>query len=125
LEIYQNCRTKKEIKDAFDKLGKQMDSVINAKMKETKQQVLEKLDQEVAEKLKDRKNQSTVALDKSKKFAWFLIKNVLGDNGTYDDDSYTTTVIHSPSKDVPIGTYAIINGKDYNAQYAFRTNDGL
>lgn len=125
LEICQNCRTKEEIDKAFGELEKQMESIVTSKMNETKKQVLEKLDQEVAEKLKDRKNQSTIALEKSKKFAWNLLKNELGKYAEFNDEKYIFNLHTAPKKDIPIWEYSIINGKESPTQYSFRTNDTL
>lgn len=73
-----------------------MDSIISHKMKETKEQVMTKLDQEVAEKLRDRNTQSSIALDKSKKFAWDLLKNELSDHAIFDDSRHTFDLQSSP-----------------------------
>ena len=124
-EIYQHCRTKEEIDTAFSKLEQQMEFIITSKMADTKKKVLEKLDQEVAEKLKDRKDQSSIALDKSKKFAWNLLKNELVKHAEFDDKRYAFQLHTAPKSDIQLWEYGIINGKECHTQYAFRTNDVL
>lgn len=125
LEICQNCRTKEEIDTAFSKLEQQMESIITSKMADTKKKVLEKLDQEVAEKLKDRKDQSSIALDKSKKFAWNLLKNELVKHAEFDDKRYAFQLHTAPKSDIQLWEYGIINGKECHTQHVFRTNDVL
>lgn len=125
LEIYQQCRTKEEIQTAFDKLWKDMDSIISNKMKETKEQVMTKLDQEVAERLKDRDTQSSIALDKSKKFAWGLLKNEISNNAIFDDTRYVFDLQSSPTAGVRTWEYGLINWRENKTQYLFRTNDSL
>lgn len=125
LEIYQQCRTKEQIQTAFDKLWKDMDSIISHKMKETKEQVMTKLDQEVAEKLRDRNTQSSIALDKSKKFAWDLLKNELSDHAIFDDSRHTFDLQSSPLAWIRTWEYGLINGRENHTQYVFRTNDAL
>ena len=51
-EIYQNCRTKDEIKDAFDNLQEQFKDKINDTMKHAQQSLLENFDEEVSALLK-------------------------------------------------------------------------
>jgi len=79
-----------------------MESIITSKMADTKKKVLEKLDQEVAEKLKDRKDQSSIALDKSKKFAWNLLKNELVKHAEFDDKRYAFQLHTAPKSDIQL-----------------------
>ena len=60
-EIYQNCRRKEEIKEAFDNLQKELEESINERMKTTTQKLFENFDQEVIEKMK-------ISLTESKKY---------------------------------------------------------
>lgn len=63
-EIYQNCRRKEEIKEAFDNLQKELEESINERMKTTTQKLFENFDQEVIEKMKINLTESKKYLNK-------------------------------------------------------------
>jgi Skp family chaperone for outer membrane proteins len=52
--IYASCRTAEEIKQAFDRLQKELEKSINARMAETEQALLEHFDASIHERLKTR-----------------------------------------------------------------------
>ena len=53
-QIYQTCRTAQEIEAAFDELQKELEDVINERLKKTHRSLLENFDEEVIQKLKMR-----------------------------------------------------------------------
>lgn len=62
LEIYQTCRTKDEIDQAFDRLQEDMAEAVNSKMEETKAKVIDSFDEDVARRLKDKKENAEIIL---------------------------------------------------------------
>jgi len=74
LEIYQTCRTKEEIDTAFDKLQEEMEDVVASRMEETKERVIDRLDEDVARRLKDKKQESELLLNTMQQRLMKLVK---------------------------------------------------
>jgi hypothetical protein len=75
LGIYQTCRTREEIKTAFDDLQKELSDQIDERMTEARQSILENFDEEVAARLRDCNTDTINELDKFTKwlFNFFLM----------------------------------------------------
>ena len=86
-EIYQNCRTAKEIDDAFNRLQEELDEQIRIKMQETRISLMENFDDEVREKLRDNYEQTTIQLNKLERFLWNLSKIEGQREALFDDNS--------------------------------------
>lgn len=74
LEIYQTCRTKEEIDNAFDKLQSDMAEAVSSKIEETKAKVIDSFDEDVARRLKDKKENAEIILWVMKKRLMNLVK---------------------------------------------------
>lgn len=60
--IYQECKDAKEIQRSFDALQEEMADVIDSKMKQARQSILENFDEEVAARLKDCKDNTVASM---------------------------------------------------------------
>ncbi|ADM68665.1 RNA polymerase-associated protein RapA [Paenibacillus polymyxa E681] len=89
LQIYQECRTEKEINDAFEQLQEDMLKEIDERLRETKSQVLQNFDIDVQERLKLAKEQAGAFLNRYEYIFWVLTKFVLEDHAVFDDHTYS------------------------------------
>ncbi|MBS1984513.1 MAG: DEAD/DEAH box helicase, partial [Bdellovibrionales bacterium] len=76
-QVYQDCRTPKEIKEAFDALQGELEEQIQARMTETRTALLENFDEEVAAKLRVRRDKAQEALDHRRSLLWRLTRTEL------------------------------------------------
>lgn len=77
IEIYQKCRTIKEIEDSFNSLRASLEPEINEKLIDIKKRLLENFDTEVSERLKLNTDNSTTFLNRYEKMLWSLTKYFL------------------------------------------------
>ena len=102
-QIYQSCRTAQEIEAAFDELQRELEDVINERLKKTHRSLLENFDEEVVQKLKMRHIDNTY-----NRTFWLLTNSVLTDQITdVDDDTMSFLLPNSPSPSIPNGRYIL------------------
>ena len=92
LKIYQTCRTNEEIEKAFDALQKEMEESIDKKMKQTKQKLLNEFDASVHDRLKVNLEQTKVRLTERQQIFWRIAKEVLKNDGDFDDEELSFTL---------------------------------
>lgn len=105
-EIYNSCRTKEEIHDAFDELQSELQASISDKMLNARSALLENFDTEVAEKLRVDLANSLSSLNIFEKQLWLLLKYSLNRNATFDEENRTLTL---PIGDKFAGKYYLAN----------------
>lgn len=105
-EIYNSCRTKEEIHEAFDELQSELQVTISDKMLNARSTLLENFDTEVAEKLRVDLANSLSSLDIFEQQLWTLLKFSLNGNATFDDKNRTLTL---PASDKFAGNYYLAN----------------
>lgn len=88
-EIYQNCRTEKEIAKAFEQLQKDMQEEINDRLDEVKKEVLQNFDIAVQERLKLAKEKTRAFMTRYEYIFWTLTKFILQGKAVFDDDKRT------------------------------------
>lgn len=85
--IYQDCRTKEEIKQAFDDLQKSLDGEIQARMASTRKLLLENFDEEVTQRLRIHRDEAKRSLDEQQQTLLELTRHSLTDKGaTFSKD---------------------------------------
>lgn len=82
-EIYQSCRTSKEIQSKFDEVQEKFANEIGENMRSARQKLLENFDSEVAERLNVFHNKSSATIDKMQILLWELTKHELQNNNVY------------------------------------------
>ncbi|MCH2236130.1 MAG: SNF2-related protein [Crocinitomicaceae bacterium] len=87
-EIYQTCRTDKEIQMSFDELQKEMEDQINRKLKTTQQKLLEHFDVEVVDKLRTRLADSEKSIQKYEKWLWAISRYHLKSAARFEENNY-------------------------------------
>ncbi len=86
-QVYQECRTPKEIQGAFQALQAELDDQIQARMNQTRTTLLENFDEDVAAKLRVRREKAKEALDHRKALLWDLTRTELDGQATFFVDS--------------------------------------
>ena len=87
--IYQECRTEAEISAAFEKLQAELESKINMRMKDVKEQVLKTFDVEVQERLRLAKEHTCAFINRYEYIFWELTKFILGDKAEFNDSNHS------------------------------------
>lgn len=86
-EIYQRCRTKDEIKVAFDRLQRELSLEINEQMTSARRKLMENFDDEVRDKLKIRDADTKVYLNQFEQNLIRLAQQELGEHARFIDGS--------------------------------------
>lgn len=89
LDIYQKCRTEKEIEEAFEQLQKDMQEEISDRLDEVKKEVLQNFDINVQERLKLAREKTRAFLTRYEYIFWELTKFILQKEAVFDDNSHT------------------------------------
>lgn len=87
-QIYQQCRTPKEIQESFDVLQDKLEEQIGNRMQDTRQKLLENFDEEVHEKLRFSKDKSEQYLKKYEQWLWDLTRHVLRDHADMNNETH-------------------------------------
>lgn len=111
--IYQTCRTEREIAAAFDELQQELETVIKERIENTRKSLLENFDEEVVNKLRVRQSEDFVRMDTYNKHLWELALDVLKDKITeVDSEKHIFRLCKEVSKDVPLGKYILNKDSD-------------
>ena len=126
-DLYQQCRTPEEIKEAFDKLQAELDEQIQAKLKDTRRQILEHFDEDVHDRLKLNMNGAKEYLDRISRMFWQLTKFMLNEDAEFNDSDYSFRLSRSPVPDVKPGKYKLISKseQDYSGEFLYRLGHPL
>lgn len=91
--IYQKCRTPEQISFEFDQLQHDLESEIDDKRKEAREQLLNNFDQEVIEKLRVSSNDY---LDRFEEWLWQVTRFYLGPHACFDHGGYSFVLERNP-----------------------------
>jgi hypothetical protein len=127
LEIYQQCRSSDEIKEAFAKLQHDLDEQIQSRMKETRQALLDHFDEDVHERLKVRLDGARQRLDRIGRLFWALTRFELRDHAAFDDDELAFDLSESPITAAGPGHYRLVSKGRANipGDFLYRMNHPL
>jgi hypothetical protein len=118
--IYQNCRTEREIEAAFDELQQELDTIIKERIENTRKSLLENFDEEVIEKLRVRQVEDIDRLNTYNRHLWNLALSVLGnDICDIDEKRHIFRLSRNIADDIPIGTYILNKDSDQHLQLRF------
>jgi hypothetical protein len=109
LDIYQQCRTDKEIRKKFSELQKELEASIQARMKDTQKMLLDHFDEDVHERLKVNLQGAQDQLDRIGKLFWALTRQVLGQDAQFHDQELSFDLLHSLGSSIRTGTYHLIS----------------
>ena len=123
--IFNECRTEREIEAAFDQLQIELDEMIKERIIATKKSLLENFDEEVVDKLKLRKEKDKKSVSLYNKHFWILAKCVLNNYISEIDDYKMCFKLNSSlGLDIPTGKY-ILNNTLFNNYHQLRVNHPL
>jgi hypothetical protein len=91
--IYQKCRTPEQISFEFDALQKDLETEIDDKRREAREQLLNNFDQEVVEKVRV---SSGDYLDRFEEWLWQVTRFYLGPYARFDQGGYSFVLEHNP-----------------------------
>ena len=109
--IYQECRTEAEISAAFEKLQAELESKINTRLKDVKEQVLKTFDVEVQERLRLAKEHTCAFINRYEYIFWELTKYILGDKAEFNESDYSF-ILKECVGESPKGKYCLITRKE-------------
>jgi len=106
-EIYQSCRTREQIQEAFDKLQMEMDEKIAANLKSTREKLFDHFDDEVVEKLRVTRENSEVYLNRYEQWLWAITQFGLKDHADFKDNAPVFELKKNPftNLQIPTGIY--------------------
>ena len=112
LEIYQTCRTPEEINAAFDQVQTEMDAQIQQTMSETRQALLENLDEDVVNLLRIRRENNDKNISRIHRWLYALTVSYAPDCIESTDSDYLIFTLKQnpfPQQHIATGTYQISN----------------
>ncbi len=83
-EVYQTCRTPEEIQSAFDALQSELEATIQSRLADTRQTLLENVDEAVSARLNAFRDQARAALSRREQVLLDLTRGELGTLATFD-----------------------------------------
>lgn len=127
LDIYQECRTEDEIQRAFETLQKELEESIQAKLKDTREVLLEHFDEDVHERLKGNLIGTKEKLDRIGKQFWMVTKYILSEYATFYDSTLCFDLHKSLTSQTRLGTYHLVTkNKDVqNSEFLYRLSHPL
>jgi hypothetical protein len=113
LGIYQTCRTTEQIDAAFNALRAEMDASIQARMQDTRRQLMENFDADVHDRLRIQLQDTRSHLDRFSRRFWDLSQLVLKGKVWFDNERLSFDLkpprpADLPSE-VPMGRYHLIS----------------
>lgn len=108
LGIYQRYRTEEEINTAFDELQKELEGIIDERIKQTKKSLLENFDKDVLERLKFCEEGEKSLINEYVNHLWKLTLAILGNNVTeVDQVDKSFKLIDDLDENIPHGFYTL------------------
>jgi superfamily II DNA or RNA helicase len=109
LSIYQQCRTSREIDDAFAQLQREMEQQIRARMQKVRQALLEHFDEEVHARFRNFMTQAQNHLNRVEGMFWRTTKQVLDGKARFNDKKREFVLTDPPSAKIRAGVYRLIS----------------
>jgi hypothetical protein len=113
LGIYQTCRTTEQIDAAFNALRAEMDASIQARMQDTRRQLMENFDADVHDRLRIQLQDTRAHLDRFSRRFWDLSQHVLKGKVWFDNERLSFDLKPPRPADlpneVPTGRYHLIS----------------
>lgn len=113
LDIYRSCRSAADIDAAFAALRAEMDASIQARMQDTRRQLMENFDAEVHDRLRLQLQDTRTHLDRFSRRFWQLTQHVLQGQVWFDEERLSFDLkpprpVGLPAE-VPTGRYHLIS----------------
>ena len=121
-DIYQTCRTPKQIQTEFVRLQQDLETEIAEGQRDAREKLLDNFDREVVEKV--RINSSTL-LDQFNDRLWILARHSLAPFAKFDDASRSFDLTRNPFPDAAIHSGSYRMGKNVEDANTFRAGHPL
>lgn len=127
LDIYQECRTTKEIEQAFKQLQAELDQTIQTRLKDTRRILLENFDEDVHDRLRANLLDTRERLDRFSEMFWQVTHFVLDGRANFNDHELTFELPQPGLNGFHPGTYHLISKNQPNAsgEYLYRLSHPL
>jgi len=129
LDIYQQCRSPRQIEKAFAQLQKELEGKIQSTMQSTRKALLEYFDEDVHSRLKVNLSGARQYLDRIGKLFWSLTRNILQSHADFNDKNLSFLLSQSPAESVKTGTYHLISkekdSQDIAGEFLYRLTHPL
>lgn len=107
-EIYATCRTPDQIEAAFTQLRKELENVINERLRDTQSKLLDHFDENIHELLRLQRDRAEAQLDRIGRLFWRLTRHQLHAVASFDNTALAFTLQTSPCDQAPAGRYQLI-----------------
>lgn len=124
-KIYQSCRTKEQIQEAFDGLQAELDEKIAANMKSTREKLFDHFDDEVIEKLRVTREHSEVYLSRYEQWLWAITLFGLKEHAVFNDSDPVFHLRTNPFANIQIPTGIYKLKKNVTDAYTYRIGHPL
>ncbi|MBA4384769.1 MAG: ATP-dependent helicase [Anaerolinea sp.] len=114
LDIYQQCRTTKEIELAFNILQRELDQTIQSRLQDTRKILLENFDEDVHSRLKANLMNTRERLDWFSHMFWVVTKFILAEQARFDDRELTFQIPAPGMNEFLPGKYHLISKVEEN-----------
>ncbi|MDK2888850.1 MAG: hypothetical protein PWP72_1728 [Thermoanaerobacter sp.] len=127
LKIYQQCRTPKEIEEAFKALQAEMEEKIKSKMDRARTVLLENFDEDVHQRLRFELEATSSRLDRFEKMFWQLTRFILKDDADFDDSALSFYLKKPYGNLTEAGKYYLVSKKrkDMEGRIIYRLSHPL
>lgn len=121
-EIYQTCRTKQTIDEAFAELQRELEEQITQRMAETQRDLFEHFDEEVRARLRLRQEEGRRYIDRFGRCLWKLTKQEVNGAASFDDKTYLFKLgdLDESWPKTPAGKYQLLVRGSQDGQAAAR-----
>jgi superfamily II DNA or RNA helicase len=103
-QIYQTCRTPEEIAAGFEQMRRELDERIEARMAQTRQLLLENVDDQVSARLRVHRDSAAANLDQRQRWLLALARAELAHRAEFDAANARFTLHSAPDAQTP-GTH--------------------
>lgn len=127
LEIYETCRSSREIEAAFNKLQSELDETIKGRMDDARKMLFDNFDEDVHSRLKMQLDSAKSQLDKIGKMFWETTKVKLVNHASFNDNELAFDLKKAPYEEAATGTYHLIRKDRENipGRYLYRLSHPL
>jgi hypothetical protein len=119
LDIYQQCRTQKEIEQAFQKLQAELDETIQNRLQDTRKILLENFDEDVHARLRTNLTDAKERLDWFSQMFWQVTRHILQGKADFNDRELTFDLAEPGLNDFRAGRYHLISKTQPNISGEF------
>lgn len=119
LDIYQQCRSSREIERAFEELRTELDQTIQTRLQDTRQILLENFDQDVHARLKANLLDTRERLDCFSRMFWLVTRYILEKHADFHNQDLSFDLLPPGFNGFKTGRYHLISKTHPNANGDF------